>query len=68
MELLNNIWNALTTPNEILINILSIPFTMIETTILMTLFLSILNINSNKKQKILLRKGIYDNETRLSNL
>ncbi len=53
MELLNNIWNALTTPNETLVNILSVPFTMIETTLLMSLFLSILNIDSNKKQKIL---------------
>lgn len=53
MELLNNIWNALTTPNECLISILSIPFTVIETTLLMSLFLSILDICSNKKQKIL---------------
>ena len=30
MELLNNIWNALTTPNEILINIILIPSAIIE--------------------------------------
>ena len=53
MELLNNIWNALTTPNECLINILSIPFTIIETTLLMFLFISILDIKSNYKNKIL---------------
>ena len=53
MELLNNIWNALTTPNETLISILSIPFTIIENTLLMLLFLSILNINATRKQKIL---------------
>ena len=53
MELLNNIWNALTTPNECLIDILSIPFAIIENILLMLLFLSILNINATKKQKIL---------------
>lgn len=53
MELLNNIWNALTAPNECLINILSIPFTIIETTLLMFLFISILDIKSNYKNKIL---------------
>ena len=53
MELLNNIWNALTTRNEYLVNILSIPFTIIETILLMSLFLSILDIHSNNKQKII---------------
>lgn len=53
MELLNNIWNALTTPNETLINILSIPFTVIEITFSALLFLSILNIKSTKKQQII---------------
>lgn len=49
MELLNNVWNALTTPNEGLINILSIPFTIIEVILGMFLFLSILNITYNNK-------------------
>lgn len=53
MELLNNIWNALTTPNESLINILSIPLTFLENTLLMYLFLSILNLSANKKKKLL---------------
>lgn len=52
MELLNNIWQALTTPNEILINILSFPFIIIETTILMLLFISLLDIKTKAKFKI----------------
>ena len=47
------IWNALTTPNEGLINIFSIPLTFIEITVAMLLFTTILNINCTKKQKIL---------------
>ena len=49
MELLNNIWNALTTRNEYLVNILSIPFTIIETILLMSLFLSILDIQNSSR-------------------
>ena len=52
MELLNNIWRALTVQNECLINILSIPFTIVEAILLMFLFLSILNIKSTCRQKI----------------
>ena len=53
MELLNNIWNALTTPNECLISILSIPFTVIEIVFSVLLFSSLLNIKSSKKQKLI---------------
>ena len=53
MELLNNIWNALTTPNETFSSILFAPITFIETTLLMLLFLSILNIQSSTKSKVL---------------
>ena len=53
MELLNNIWNTLTTPNACLINILSIPFTVLEAFLTMLFFLLILNINSTVKQKII---------------
>lgn len=52
MEILNNIWMALSTPNEGLLNILYIPFTLIENFLIMHLFLAILNINANKRQKI----------------
>lgn len=51
MEILNNLWLAVSTPNEGLINILLIPAAFIENTLIMILFLSILNIKSNKKQK-----------------
>ncbi len=53
MELLNNIWNALTTPNESLINILSVPFTMIEVFLSVLLFTSLLKIQTQKYQKII---------------
>ena len=53
MELLNNIWNALTTPNECLINILSIPFTMIEVYLSTLLFTSLLNISTQKYQRFI---------------
>ena len=53
MELLNNIWNALTTPNECLINILSIPFTMIEVYLSTLLFTSLLKISTQKYQRLI---------------
>ena len=53
MELLNNIWNALTTPNEDLINILSVPFTMIEVFLSVLLFTSLLKIQTQKYKKII---------------
>lgn len=53
MEILNNIWNAISTPNEGLINILAIPLTFIENLIIMYLFINLLNIKATKKQKTL---------------
>ena len=53
MEILNNIWTALSTPNEWLMNILLVPFTLIENILIMYLFIYILNLKCNKKQKIL---------------
>lgn len=52
MEILNNIWMAISTPNENLITIISIPATIIENILVMSLFLSILNIEADKQQKI----------------
>lgn len=51
MEILNNIWMALNTPNEGLLNFLSIPLTFMENFLIMYLFVAILNINSTKNQK-----------------
>lgn len=53
MEILNNIWNAISTPNELLINIISIPLYFVEAFVDMNLFISILKINSTKKEKII---------------
>lgn len=53
MEVLNNIWIAISTPNEELISSVSIPLTVIEAILTMYLLISILNIFSTKKQKII---------------
>lgn len=53
MEVLQSIWTALTTENEVLTNILLIPYNFIEAYILMLLFITILNINTSRKNKII---------------
>lgn len=52
MEILNNIWMALSTPNQPLINIFMSLATFLENYLMMTLFISLLNIMANPKQKI----------------
>lgn len=52
MEVLNNIWIAISTPNERLLNILLIPAGILENLLIMYLFLSILGINATRRQKI----------------
>lgn len=52
MEILQTIWNALTTENERLLKIIGIPFIFIEIYVTMLLFTAILNISATKKQKI----------------
>ena len=53
MEVLNNVWTALTTPNEGLINVSSIFILFfIETPLVMYMFIYALNITASKKQKI----------------
>ena len=51
MELLNSIWNALSTPNEGLINIILILANFVEATLSLLLFTTLLNISPNRKQK-----------------
>lgn len=51
MEIFQTIWTALSTPNETLIKVATIPLCVVELTIIMYLFLSILNIQATKKQK-----------------
>lgn len=53
MEILNTIWTALTTENEMLTNIISCILVIIEMFVSMLLFTSLLQIHSVKKQKVL---------------
>lgn len=51
MEILNNLWLAVSTPNEELTSLMMIPITFLENFLIMYLFISILNIESTKRQK-----------------
>ena len=53
LNFIAKIWSALTAENELLTNILVIPFYIIEPLINMLLFTTVLNIKSTNKQKIL---------------
>lgn len=53
MEILNNIWMAISTPNEGLINIILLFSTFIESLLFLLIFTSVLNIQYSKKQAIL---------------
>ncbi len=53
MELLNNIWNTLSTPNECLINIILIPSTVVEAIFTLLIFTTILNLKASTIQKII---------------
>ena len=53
MEILNNIWNAISTPNEGLINVLLIPFGFLEAYLSLLLFSTILKIKTDFKQNII---------------
>lgn len=53
MELLNNIWGALTTPNETLTSIVTISLFFVENTLILYLILSIFKIEVAKKSKII---------------
>ncbi len=52
MEILQTILNALSSENELIMNIISVPMTFIEIIIAFLLFTTILNINYSKKQAI----------------
>ena len=53
IQFLNNIWIALSSENETLVNILLIPATVIENYLIMNLFLTIFNVHTSTKQKSL---------------
>ena len=52
MEILNNIWLALSTPNETLLNIIFIPSALVENYLTLILFIYIFDISANSKQKL----------------
>ena len=52
MNILQTIWSALTTPNETLTQILTIPLAFIDAYVGMLFFTTILNINVSIKRKI----------------
>lgn len=51
MEVLNNVWTALTTENEGLFNITSIPLMFVEITLIMYMFIYFLGISTSKRQR-----------------
>lgn len=53
MEMLQTIWTALTTENEVLTNLIGIPSVFLEMYITMLLFTTILNIVPTKKQSLI---------------
>lgn len=53
MEVLQTIWNALTTENELIMNIIDIPLVFIEMYVSMQLFTTILNIQTSKRQQFI---------------
>ena len=67
MEIFQSIWTALTTPNEFLTNILSIPLAFLDAFVCMILFTTILNITTTRKQR-LLHVLIFGTFTSLTNL
>ncbi len=53
MEILQTIWNVLTNENEIAMAIISIPCIVLEAYLYMLIFLTLLKIDSTKKQRIM---------------
>ena len=53
LDTFNAVWTALTTTNEELIRVLSIPCNFIEITVTMLLFTTLLKIETTRKQRII---------------
>lgn len=53
MNTLQTIWSALTTPNEMLFKIISIPLVYLDAYIIMLFFTSLLNIVASKRRKLI---------------
>ena len=52
MEMLNNIWTALSTENETLVSYLGFPLCFIEAFLILTLFTNLLNMKCSNKRKL----------------
>lgn len=52
MQILQTIWTALITENEGLVALINVPLSFIEAYISMLIFIKVLDISSNKKQKL----------------
>ena len=53
MNIFQTIWNAISTPNETLINISGLFLCFIEVYVNMCFFTTLLNINASKRNKII---------------
>ncbi len=53
MEVWNNIWTAISTPNEGVLNILVLPLFFVESIVALYICIYLLNININRKKKII---------------
>ena len=53
MELLNNIWMALSTPNELIMNVITIITSFIEIFFIFKIFTLLLDIKYTKKQSLI---------------
>jgi len=53
MQILQNVWTALTTENEVIINFISLPFGIIEAYLSALIFTTFLDISSSCKSKLL---------------
>lgn len=53
IEILQTIWNSLTTENPVLTNYICVPLAFIEAYVSMLLFTTLLNISATKRQKLL---------------
>ncbi len=53
MEIFQTIWTALTTPNEILVDLFCFPLYFVEATVNMLLFVALLKLNPSRKSKVI---------------
>ena len=53
MEILQNFWNLITTPNERILELISLPCLLIEFILYMKIFTTILKINATQKQNLI---------------